>query len=97
MNPDNHPVRDKIDHEKVEHDKSAKCYRQDSGGFHSKENTPVVRRLTGETNDYTHRGVWYLSLIGFSFAGGSKASASASRASASRESLSACPFSFAAS
>jgi hypothetical protein len=49
MNLDNHPIRDEIDHEKVEYDKSPKCYRHDSDGLHSKENTPVVRRLTVET------------------------------------------------
>jgi len=48
MNPDNPPIRDEIDQEKVEHDKSAKCYRHDSDGLHSKENTPVVRWLTVE-------------------------------------------------
>jgi hypothetical protein len=47
-NPDNHPIRDEIDQEKVEHDKSAKCYRHDSDGLHSEENTPVARSLTGE-------------------------------------------------
>lgn len=41
MNPDNPPIRDEIDQEKVEHDKSAKCYRHDSDGLHSKENTTL--------------------------------------------------------
>jgi hypothetical protein len=48
MNTNNHPLRDESDHEKVEHDKSAKCYRHDSDDLHSKENTPVVRCLTVE-------------------------------------------------
>jgi hypothetical protein len=52
MNSDNHPIRDEIDQEKVEHDKSAKCYRHDSDGLHSKENTPVVRSLTVEIRPF---------------------------------------------
>lgn len=49
MNTDNHPLRDESDHEKVEHDKRAKCYRHDSDDLHSKENTPAVRCLTVES------------------------------------------------
>lgn len=49
MNTDNHPFRDESDHEKVEYDKSAKCYPHDSDDLHSKENTPVARCLTVES------------------------------------------------
>jgi len=48
MNPDDHPLRDEIDDEKVKHDKSANRYRRDSNEPHSKENTLVLPCLAVE-------------------------------------------------
>ena len=46
MKADNHPLRNKRDNEKVQHDNSPECYRRDSDGPHPKEDTPVIKLVT---------------------------------------------------